>query len=289
GGSLGRVRSSLLLLACLAAVAGAILIASSDAEDEAADGPCGPPIARSDGQPWSCTFADEFDGDQLDRGKWSVMLTETTGFSHAGECYIDDPRTISVQDGILELSAHELEEPHMCGTRPTPHVSGMIHTKETFAQTYGRFEARIRFPSGSGLHGAWWMWPRDQVYGEQSGEIDVAEHWGKHPDIVSPYVHIKDAAGAERGRGGYCNVTEPGDSFHTYAVEWLPSSGFVFSYDGAPCMTFSDWDPGAPLTFPQPFDQPFFLVMTLALESGAVDENTPFPATMQVDYVRAWS
>jgi hypothetical protein len=31
------------------------------------------------------------------------------------------------------------------------------------------------------------------------------------------------------------------------------------------------------------------LTLTLALQYGAVNEETPFPATMTVDYVHAWS
>jgi hypothetical protein len=77
--------------------------------------------------------------------------------------------------------------------------------------------------------------------------------------------------------------------FHKYTVEWHPLRGLVFSYDGVPCLTFRDWDPGDPLNHPQPFDQPFFMVLTLALQYGAVDGSTPLPATMHVDYVRAWS
>jgi beta-glucanase (GH16 family) len=226
----------------------------------------------------------------LDRSKWSVMTTATTGFSHAWECYVDDPSTVSVSGGALQLTARKLAEPVACGTLfQTQYLSGMVHTKSSFAQTYGRFEARIKFPAGSGITSSWWMWPRDMAYGKQSGEIDIAEHFGSHSDYVSPNVHIKDD-GVERGKAAYCKVSGPQSGFHTYAVEWLPLGGFRFLYDGAVCMTFADWDPGDPLAYPQPFDKPFFLLLTTALGWGenSVSDATPFPATMQVDYVRAW-
>jgi beta-glucanase (GH16 family) len=221
------------------------------------------------------------------------MTTATTGFSHAYECYVDDPSTVAVADGFLQLTARRLSEPTSCGSLyEAEYLSGMVHTKFTFAQAYGRFEARIRFPQGLGLHSAWWMWPRDMAYGKQSGEIDIAEHYGAFPSIVSPYVHMKDATGAERGRGAYCNVADPDGEFHTYTVEWLPQDGMRFLYDGDVCMTFDEWDPGDPLSDPQPFDQPFFLLLTQALMGwgvNAVTADTSFPATMYVDYVRAWN
>ncbi|HEX2128776.1 MAG TPA: glycoside hydrolase family 16 protein [Solirubrobacterales bacterium] len=266
-----------------------LLVAAPDAD--AARPACGAKIAKPTGGSWRCTFADEFSGGALDRSKWSVMTTASSGFSHAFECYVDDRSTVNVANGSLNLTARKLSSPAPCGYLfSSPYQSGMVHTKSSFAQTYGRFEARIKLPTGRGLHGAWWMWPRDMAYGKQSGEIDIAEHYGAYPDIVSPYVHINDD-GVQRGKGAYCNLATAESGFHQYVVEWLPLVGFRFIYDGNVCMTFNNWDPGAPLSYPQPFDKSFFLNLTLAMGWGvnSVDSTTPFPATMSVDYVRAWS
>ncbi|HEX2129300.1 MAG TPA: glycoside hydrolase family 16 protein [Solirubrobacterales bacterium] len=263
---------------------------TADAQASLEGRPSGPECGTEvSAEEWICTFADDFDGKELDRSRWAVMETARTGFSHAYECYVDEPETVSVGDGLLSLTAHKRPEGNLCGAYPTPYVSGMVHTQGLFSQTYGRFEARIKFPEGSGLHGAWWMWPQDMAYGRQSGEIDIAEHWGMFPNIVSPYAHIIGPQGEERGKGAYCLVADPEGSFHTYAVEWTPPGRMEFLYDGETCMTFENWNPGEPLAYPQPFDQPFFMILTMALQFGAVDDNTPFPATMNVDYVRAWA
>ena len=277
------------LLACV--VLGALIAVPASAGAQASPTDCGPAVAKGSGGEWTCTFADDFTGRSLDRSKWSVMTTATTGFTHAYECYVDDPSTVAVLNGSLRLTARELESPQPCGALfVSPYQSGMVHTKDLFAQTYGRFQARIKFPRGRGFHSAWWMWPSDEVYGERSGEVDIAEHYGSYPSIVSPYVHIKDGR-TERGDGAYCNVNWAESTFHTYTVEWLPLEGFRFLYDNRVCMTFNDWDPGLLLAHPQPFDQPFFLILTLALDWGenSVTASTPFPANMWVDYVRAWS
>jgi len=278
------VAVAICALACMAASA---LPASAEAQVN--PNLCGGQIAKSTGGYWTCTFADGFNGSALDRTKWSVMTTPTSGYTHALECYVDDPSTVAVGAGLLNLTARRLTQPAWCGSLfQTQYFSGMVHTKYSFAQTYGRYEARIKFPKGTGLHSSWWMWPLKEVYGVQSGEIDIAEHFGMFPELVSSYLHVKDAEGRERGRSGYCKVADPEGGFHNYTVEWYPSGRFVFLYDGRPCLTVDSWTPAAPLTHPQPFDQPFFMILTLALSWHGGIESTPLPATMQVEYVRAW-
>jgi beta-glucanase (GH16 family) len=273
-----------VLVACVAAI-------SSGCATKSVTTACGATEAQKDsGGYWVCTFGDDFDGTTLDPGRWEAVTTAAAGFSQAGECYVDDPSHIKVGDGVLTLTATKLPSPAPCGPITSQYQSAMITTKASFAQTYGRFEVRAKLPEGSGFQSAFWLYPRDLAYENRSGEIDVAESFGARPDVVSPHIHLLDANGVDRGQGAYCDVSNSGGSFHTYAVEWLRSEGFRFVYDGVPCMTVSGWDPGTPLAAPQPFDQPFYMLLQLALGYGgnAVTISTPFPATYVIDYVRAW-
>ncbi len=246
-------------------------------------------ISKASGGYWTCTFEDNFDGTTLDRGMWTPM-DASVGFSTAGECFVDDPAHISVADGLLTLRATKLPEAAQCGPISSQFQTAMIFTEEKFAQTYGRFEARLKFPPGSGFTSAFWLWPEDKAYGEKSGEIDVAEYFGAYPDLVSPHIHIKEGAGGDRGAGAFCRIVYATGAFHTYTVEWSPE-GFTFLYDGVPCMTLGSWDPGSPLTFPQPFDQRFFILLSIApgYNENAITDSSPFPAELKVDYVRAWA
>jgi beta-glucanase (GH16 family) len=285
-----RARSSAPILAALAALA-ALGPAAARAQEpsQTTPGPnCGEEIQKASGTEWKCTFADDFDGKELDRSKWSVLETATMGLSAGGECYVDDPEHVSVDGGHLTLTATRLPEPQWCGWFDSSYHSGMIFTGDKFAQTYGRFEARVRFPTGTGFASGFWMWPLEMAYGQQSGEIDVAEHFGYYSDLVAAHTHII-YEGADRGGGKFCQVANPGE-WHTYAVEWLRPGAMTFLYDGKPCWTFNQWDPGAPLTYPQPFDRPFFLLLTLGLGYGenSPTADTPFPGKFVVDYVRAW-
>jgi beta-glucanase (GH16 family) len=251
--------------------------------------PCGAPVKTSSGAEWVCTFADDFDGDALNRSKWQVTKTSAIGFTQsARECYVDDPAHVKVADGLLTLRATTLQSPAPCGSFTTQYQSGMVFSKGRFAQTYGRFEVRAKLPRGSGFQPALWMYPQNLAYGRRSGEIDIAESFG-NADVVVPHLHLRDAAGADHPRGAYCRVANASESFHTYTVEWQPTE-FRFLYDGVPCMTVRHWDSGPPLLPPQPFDKPFFLLLQLGLGYGrnAPGTGTRFPGELQVDYVRAW-
>ncbi len=276
-------RLALILISAVAACCASLSSCGGQAE------PCGPSIARPSGGQWVCTFADDFDGEGLDRSKWQVATTATIGFTQsAGECYVDDSSHVRVADGLLTLRATKLSAPVPCGPISSRYQSGMVFSKNLFSQAYGRFEVRAKLPGGVGFQPALWMYPQDLAYGDRSGEIDIAEGFGV-PDIVSPHIHLHDASGTDHPQGGDCHVAGSSTRFHDYTVVWLPSS-ISFIYDGVPCQVISRWDPGPPLRFPQPFDKPFFMLLQLGLGYGAnaPGDSTPFPGSLQIDWVRAW-
>jgi beta-glucanase (GH16 family) len=259
--------------------------------------PCGGNLPKPGGGTWACTFADEFEGSALDRSKWVALTTRASGFTNGGECYRDSPKNISVSDGELHLTLREEQRPVRCPalvTGPTSRfTAGMVTTTGLFAQAYGRFEIRARFPTASvpGLHSALWLWPQDDKrYGARpaSGEIDIAEFYTTYPDRVVPYVHFLEAFPGQPVTNTECFVERP-DEFHTYRLEWTPEA-MTISYDDTPCLT-AVWQAQG-LVRPAPFDVPFFVNLTQALGQAPTNDPTgelPLPATMDVDYVRVWS
>jgi beta-glucanase (GH16 family) len=83
-------------------------------------------------------------------------------------------------------------------------------------------------------------------------------------------------------------MADLGTAFHTFAVEWTPTT-MSFSYDGRLCFSHA-WTPTGGLIGSQPFDQPFYLVLTEGWGAAwnAPTANTPLTSTMTVDWVRAW-
>jgi Glycosyl hydrolases family 16 len=61
---------------------------------------------------------------------------------------------------------------------------GDLHTKETFSQRYGHWEARMRVASGAGLHSAFWgkpaseQWP-PELDVEEIGGVDYVRIWDR--------------------------------------------------------------------------------------------------------------
>ena len=77
--------------------------------------------------------------------------------------------------------------------------------------------------------------------------------------------------------------------FHTYMLDW--GTNYLKWYvDGVLYQTKTSWySTGNP--YPAPFDQPFYLIMNLAIGGnygGNPDGTTVFPGEVQVDYVRVY-
>ena len=254
------------------------------------------PLPRDGGGTWECAFSDEFDGDALDRTAWTPQLTAVGSFENGRECFIDDPDNIAVQDGALVLTVRRERSYLRCpGIGRTRYTSGMVSLRPTpegagFAQAYGRYEVRARVTGAPvrGLQESIWMYPvTPRWVWPLSGEIDIAEIFHRYPDRAIPFVHHGNVLDPNR-TNNHCLVDDI-SAFHDYVLEWTPESIRIL-YDGELCLE-DRWVPLPPLTGRQPFDEPFYLVLTQALGVGenAFDVNvTPLPASTVVDHVRIW-
>ena len=252
----------------------------------------GTAIAKSGGGSWSCTWDDEFDGSALDTSKWAVQTTAASGFATKPACFVNSPNNVSVANGVLSLTVRKEAKPFVCasptGNFTTQYTSGEVMSYGKFAQAYGRFEVRAKFPATTvaGLQSSLWLFPYNYAkYGAwpASGEIDIAEEYSRYADRAIPFVHYSTTTDPNV-TNNYCMINNV-NAFHSYTVEWTTST-ITISYDGKTCIT--DY---APTLAPGPFSQPFVVALTQALGVGgnAFTTSTPLPATTQVDYVRVWS
>ena len=292
-----RASRSRLLAVFLAVVCVALPAALSDSTGSAgATTACGGEVVyKSAGVPWTCSFDDEFTGTALDRSKWAVQLTAvggyTTGALGSRVCYMDSPSDLGVSGGYLYLAVRKETKAVRCGAFSSVYTGGTVSTHGKFAQTYGRVEIRAKFPAAlvRGLHAALWMWPvNDTKYGAEpkSGEIDIAEQYSSMPTKAVPYIHYVSRVRDTTAYNWNCTIT-PG-AFSTYVLTWTTTT-LTISINGKTCVQ-DKWDPRAPLKAPQPFDSPFFMVLTQGLGDGSNSLNyqTPLPAVTAVDYVRIW-
>lgn len=278
-----------------------------------------PEAAQPPAAQWKLVWADEFDGQAVDRGKWDFDLGNgfynydanvwISGWGNGErQYYTDRPENASVKDGMLHLRAVK-ESLHGCG-----YTSARLKTRKRdgsplFAKKYGRFEFRAKLPTGQGIWPALWLLPQDEKYGgwAASGEIDVMEAKGQEPHKVLGTLHFGSRWPANTHISKEYVLPDRGTiaDFHVYALEWEPgvmrwyvdgrlyatqdfwwSSSKAAGGKGARPAQEADLNP-----WPAPFDQPYYLVLNLAVGgkfAGDPDRATPFPAEMVVDYVRVY-
>jgi beta-glucanase (GH16 family) len=302
-------RGTGIVVGAVCAVIGALAVPA--ASSAATGSPvCGneslPP--KPDGTQWTCTFDDEFDastGDAtaLNRSWWIPQLTATSGYTTGpwGEsaCYVDSPNNISVSGGALHLTVRKEATPFNCAWGYyTQYTGGMVTTYSKFSQAYGHFEVRAQLPQTTvaGLQETLWLWPDNgNLYGSwpASGEVDFSEFYSQYWWLDVPYIHYNyDSSTVNPATNtnvvtNYCPISL--SQYNDYAVTWSPGS-FTITINGKTCLT-DNYVPDNGLTSPQPFNQPFFILLTQALGVGTNSfspSSTPLPATTSVDYVRVW-
>jgi beta-glucanase (GH16 family) len=242
-------------------------------------------------------WSDEFDGaagSSFDASKW-VAETGGGGWGNQErEYYTTRPENIAL-DGSGHLVITAIAEPattsDSCWYGTCRYTSARIKTKGHFAQTYGRFEARLRIPRGQGLWPAFWMLGDniDNVGWPASGEIDIMENIGREPNTVHGTMHGPGYSGAG-GIGGPYTLTRGAfaDDFHVYAVEWTPG---LIKWLVDDSVYFKTTTATIPANTAWVFDHPFFLLLNVAVGGGwpnDPDATTTFPQQMVVDYVRVY-
>jgi beta-glucanase (GH16 family) len=278
---------------CLVVLVLGLSVLTGSPASAATTPPCGDTIYKSDGTPWTCTFDDEFNGTRLDTTKWYVQETATSSFSPGGECFVNSANNVSVSSGQLHLTLRKginktCSDPK--GDFKTQWTSGSVSTYNLFSQAFGRFEFRATFPDSrkAGQQSSLWMWPTTNKYGPwpYSGEIDVAEWYGKYWDRAIPFLHYGGQYTDPDATNNYCllQVGVP----HTFLLEWS-ATGITISYDGKVCLHNTRWFTGVYGT--APFDQPFMLALSQLLGTGDNKPviGSPTTSAMKVDYVRVWS
>jgi len=201
--------------------------------------------------------------------------------NHEAEYYSDSSvgvNPFSVTNGVLSIVA----APAAPGSNPynLPYTSGLMTTFGSFSQLYGVFKVRAKLPAGQGLWPAFWLLPASNIY---TSELDVFEVLGQVPTTLYATTH-GSTGGVWSSDFQTLQVADTSDHFHVYSVDWEPLTT-SFSIDGhviATAMT-----PGS-------MNTPMYMLLNLAVGGagswpGPPDASTPFPATMFIDWVRAFT
>lgn len=181
----------------------------------------------------------------------------------------------SVVGGVLNITAAPSVNP--AATAGLPYTSGIITTEGTFAQTYGWFEIRAQLPAGQGLWPAFWLMPQDHTW---PPELDVMEVLGKDPTTLYNFAH-SGTTGQDVFVGGPTSVPDLSKGFHDFSVLWTPER--VQWYLNGNYLHGVDT--------PADMHKPMYLLAGLGIGGewgGPPDATTTFPASLQIEYIRAF-
>ena len=247
---------------------------------------------QQENKQWNLVWQDSFEGDKLDLENWSYEKHEPGWVNNELQEYTDSEDNTFIKDGNLVIKAIETEK-----DGKKHYTSGRITTQNKQTFKYGKFEIRAKFPKGQGLLPALWLMPNDEsLYGQwpKCGEIDMAEVLGHEPEKLYGTIHYGEPHA--ESQGSY--TLEEGtfaDDYHLFGIEWEPGE-IRYYVDGKLYHKVNDWytkvEGGDEVTYPAPFDQPFYLICNLAVGGnwpGNPDETTDFNnAEFKVDYIKAY-
>lgn len=241
---------------------------------------------------YSLKWQDEFEGTQLNRDDWNVELHQRGWVNNEMQEYVDSDENIQVKDGKLIL------RPGTKNAKKNLYTSGRVNTQGKHDFKYGIIECRAKFPAGKGFLPAFWMMPTDeQLYGQwpRCGEIDIAEVLGHDTSTVFGTIHYGSPHNESQGKSNL-GKNAFSDDFHNFACEWEP--GRISWYvDGKLFHTENDWftksDGQKARPYPAPFNQPFYIILNLAVGGdwpGSPEKNAAYidESTFEIDYVRVY-
>ena len=229
---------------------------------------------------------DEFEeGTTLNPSDWTHEVKASGWVNNELQNYVNHQTSsgnvvTEIKDGSLHIH---------CFKEGGKIYSGRVYAHVKTGWKYGYIEGRIKLPKGKGTWPAFWMMPVNYTGWPDSGEIDIMEEVGYHPNYVSSSLHANahvHTNNTQVTKEVYCAGAE--GEYHVYAIEWTAEKITTF-VDGKVLLTYAnrglghdDW----------PYDAPFYVILNLAWGgswggSQGVDESA-LPVTMSVDYVRVF-
>lgn len=227
-------------------------------------------------------WQENFKGKALDESVWNFELGDgcpnICGWgNNERQLYTKENHAIS--NGNLIIEARKQGEKY---------TSTRITTKGKKEFKYGRIECRAKLPTGQGIWPAFWMlgsnipsvgWPK-------SGEIDILEYIGRDPHQVYTTLHTQDGHG-DNGHSKKTEIANIEEGFHVFAVDWSKDKMDFFVDDK---LVFT-YNPEAKNLDNWPFDQPFYIIVNMAIGGnfgGPAVDDAIFPQQFTVDYIKVY-
>jgi beta-glucanase (GH16 family) len=231
---------------------------------------------------------------------WNVYQGIPQNSNKEAEYYTNKPINLRIQNGALTLEATQQSEPDGYS-----YGSARIDTQNKKSFLYGRIDITAIVPSGVGAWPAAWLLPANNKYEDLSpasnsvrymngGEIDLIEEVGFDPNVEYGIVHSISDLSNPGGVGDFStvNVADSNSTYNLYSLLWTPTS-ITFEVNNVPFYTYARTTGAGYQTWP--FDQPFYLILNLAVGGtwGGEDtsqfptgiDNTALPASFNIQSI----
>jgi Glycosyl hydrolases family 16 len=209
-------------------------------------------------------------------------------FSH----WSSDSRSLRAENGSLVMTCWWDESIANQAPRQwrSPCIASVDRASKGFAQRFGYWEAKIKFPNvaGRGAFCAFWLHSMAAVpnAGPKGYEIDIAEYWSRVPGQVAFTVHPWNPSGGGQAgppysSGGFHPIADTSGTWHTYGV--MVSPKWISCYYDGKCVrnvpTHLDY-----------LEDPLYILLDYALEGPPTGEpyDSHGDSSMLVDYVAAY-
>ncbi|MBP8033586.1 MAG: glycoside hydrolase family 16 protein [Bacteroidia bacterium] len=258
-------------------------------------------VKSNSSQKWFYQDGDEFNNPVIDENKWmfgmpwgSISMSQDLAFSR---------NNVSVENGLVSFIAKkedmaapindwEINKKYLeksgkkvvDGKYDVNYTAGMLTTKRRFK--YGYFELRFKSNEEKGIWPAFWLYG-----GEPNEEIDFFELKGERKNQIHLDVHcpngcenFKSSPFNKKSWGAWLKTNQSlAKGWNIISGEWQPNY-VKFFLNGQPIAFFE----GDFKTY-----QNLFINTSVAKNGEAFnpgpDENTKWPNSFDVDYVRVWS
>ncbi len=248
---------------------------------------------------WQLVWAEEFNepaGTKPNPENWQYELTDISADGLVGwgnqelQYYTDDAENAATDgQGNMVLTVTEADGSKECYYGPCQYNSARLVSKRRAEFAYGRIEARIKLPEGTGIWPAFWSLGTDidLVSWPQTGEIDFMEFVGRLPNEIFGTIHGPGYSGGN-AYGDIFDFGEPAyNDYHTITVEWQPDE-ILWFVDG---ILFHSATPEDVAPNEWVFNDPVYLLLNIAIGGnfgGPVGADFEAPQSMLVDYIRVY-
>ncbi len=255
----------------------------SDTDTDATPPPQAEELTAADRE--GLVWNDEFDQSTLDTSKWNFQTGDGTAEGISGwgngeeQTYTNRTQNLQLENGFLKITARKES------LQGKSYTSARINTQDKFSFQYGRIVVRAKLPNIAGTWPAVWMlgdnysnvgWPR-------CGEIDFIEQNGQEKDKIIGTSHWFDEGSSNNAKYSttldFPNLTE---SFQKYTLVW--NEAYIRMFVGS--AKYYE----IALNDTLPFDQPFFLLINLAMGGtlGGNINSTFLQEDFLIDYIRVY-